>query len=73
MYEDIYAQIQEIEARLADDMTPLREKTSLSGRLRKLYRALGETQDISDDPLVDQWERDIEAGITPDLDATTAG
>lgn len=72
MYEDIYAQVQDIETRLADDTTPLRERTALSGRLRKLYRALGETQEISDDPLADQWERELDAGITPDLNATTA-
>lgn len=69
MYEDLYEQVRDIETQLADEMTPMRERTTLAARLRKLSRALGEKEEISDDPLVDQWERDLEEGRIPDLDA----
>ncbi len=71
MYEDLYERKAEIEIQLVDEMTPMRERTSLMARLRKLNKMLDEELEVSDDPLIDKWEAELESGVTPDLDEDT--
>lgn len=68
MYEDLYERKAEIVAQLEDDMTPMSEKSNLIARLEGINKILGEDLDYSADPLADKWEREIQAGIEPDLD-----
>jgi hypothetical protein len=68
MYEDLYERKAELEALLADEMTPMRERTTLMARLRRLNKILDEDLEVSDDPLVDKWEAELAAGRIPDLD-----
>lgn len=68
MYEDLYERKAEFQAQLEDDMTPLGEKSSLMARLERINKILGEDLDQVADPLVDKWEKQIQAGEEPDLD-----
>lgn len=68
MYEDMYAEKEELEARLAEGgLTGDLRQDALS-QLSRLSRALGEEDETRDD-LVDEWERALAEGRTPDLDA----
>ena len=69
MFEDIYDRKFELEKQLRDDATRFEDRRNISQSLRAIYKALGE-EDITqgEDPLIDKWERELAAGITPDLD-----
>ena len=67
MYEDLYERRAEIETALEDEVTPLRERSALTARLQNINKILDE-EEYTDDPLIDKWEAELEAGITPDLD-----
>lgn len=69
MYEDLIYRRDEIERNLnegeGDSKTQMRQ-------LSVINRVLGEAEEEQDD-LFDQWERDLEAGLIPDLNAMPAG
>lgn len=69
MYEDVYDRKVEIEGLLEDETLKFDERRMYSQKLRAIYKALGE-QDVTmgEDPLADKWERELAAGITPNLD-----
>ncbi len=72
MYEDAYERVRDLETLLDDPDIRQEERRNLSQRLRKLYKMLGETDEdkaIGEDPLIDQWEKDLDEGRMPDLDA----
>ena len=64
-YEDLYAQRVDI---MADIENRTGDQALLLTQLNSINRALGEETQSQDD-LFDQWEKDIEEGRTPDLDA----
>lgn len=69
MFEDVYEQKVDLERQLESDSIRLEEKRILSQRLRGIYKALGEYDlTMGEDPLIDKWEAELDAGITPDLD-----
>ena len=69
MFEDVYEERRSVLAQLEDEDIKSRERERLNGQLRRLNTALGEDPfEASSDPLVDKWLREIDAGITPDLD-----
>jgi len=65
LYEDLFSRKDEIEQAIENN-----EGTAESnlGMLNAIRKALGEDE-VSNDPLWDQWEADLEAGREPDLDA----
>ncbi len=65
MYEDVYARKAEIEDRIERGDGDGGENLEA---LNAVKRALGEDEQ-AEDALWDQWEADLEAGRTPDLDA----
>lgn len=67
MYEDLYYRKSELESALESGEKDI-DREGLLTQLNGVNRALGETEE-SYDPLVDQWERDIAEGRTPDLNA----
>lgn len=64
MYEDLLFKREEVERNLEEGVG---DKEILMKQLAALNRALEE--EVSEDDLIDQWERDLEAGRVPDLDA----
>lgn len=70
MYEDVYDRKQDLERQLDDETLRFEDRRNLSQTLRKIYEVLGEEEDavLGEDPLIDKWEQELEAGITPDLD-----
>jgi hypothetical protein len=69
MYEDLFAQRSEVESELEEGDG---ETEELLQRLNAINRALGD-EELPQDDLFDQWERDVEAGRIPDLDASPGG
>lgn len=69
MFEDLFAQKQEIEKELESDLGNSEE---LLRRYNTVTKALGE-EEVVQDELFEQWERDWEAGRVPDLDAMPGG
>jgi len=69
MYEDLFAQRDAIERDLKEGGG---DSEQLLQSLARINKALEEADYIEDD-LVDQWERDLEAGREPDLDAIPGG
>lgn len=68
MYADLYERKRELEAQLDDEDTRIDQQRQVSKRLRSIYKALGEEdQTMGEDPLIDKWERELEADIRPDL------
>jgi len=63
MYEDLYGKRLEIEMKLTDGDIEHQEALK---RINAINKVLGEHQQ-NDDPLVDEWEAEIEAGRIPDL------
>lgn len=66
MYEDLFFKKAELEDILENDDRENRE--NILEQLNVLNKALGEEYIVSD-PLVAQWEKDLEEGRIPDLDA----
>ena len=64
MWEDLYQRKNELEKQLDD--APMDEREHIMESLRGIYGALGIECDGEDD-LIDQWERELEEGLTPDL------
>lgn len=67
MTEDMLFSRQEIRAQLENEDTPIADRSNLWKRLHALDRALGNPTE-SQDPLIDEWERDLEEGRMPNLD-----
>lgn len=70
MHEDLLARKAEIEADLEDargDTEPLMRQ------LAAVNKALGDKEAIGEDDLIDEWERELEMGRVPDLDAMPGG
>jgi len=69
MFEDLLFRREEIERSLeegsADRQAAMRQLAIIDGVL--------ENKDVSEDDLFDQWERDLEEGRMPDLDAMPGG
>jgi hypothetical protein len=69
MFEDLMFRRQEIERGLeegsVDREASMRQLAIIDGVL--------ENKDVSEDDLFDQWERDLEEGRIPDLDAMPEG
>ena len=61
-YEDLYARKQDIEK----DLESNESDRSLLSQLNAIGKALGE-EDMEKDDLWDKWERELEAGLIPDL------
>lgn len=68
MYEDLYAR----RAEILDTIEHGSCSTETMQALNNLNAVLGE-QEYVQDALVDQWERDLAAGRTPDLNAEVVG
>lgn len=64
MYEDLLFRREEIQRSLEDNDG---DQKILMKQLALLNKALGDAE--SEDDLFDQWERDLEEGRIPDLDA----
>lgn len=72
MFEDVYERKADLEHQLEDGSLRLEERRSISTRLRGILRALGEHDwTMGEDPLIDKWEKELDAGIVPDLDEKT--
>ena len=73
MFEDLWLREAELAERASSDEGMVLNE--VQAQLQEIRRALGILEDFGvakvtgTDPLVDQWERDIAAGRTPDLDA----
>lgn len=65
MFEDLLFRREEIEKSLEDRTGG--DRQTLMRQLAIINGVLGEEE--TEDDLFDQWERDIEEGRTPDLDA----
>lgn len=69
MYEDAYEKKRDLETLLEDPDLKQEERRSISQKLRRVYKALGEKDEsMGEDPLADKWERELAEGKTPDLD-----
>jgi hypothetical protein len=65
-YEDMWAKKEMIEKELDED-TQGADRGELYRQLNSVHKALGlETE--SEDPLIDEWERDLAEGRIPDLE-----
>lgn len=68
MIEDLLVRKRDLIAALGDEDQPIKEQQELSRQLRGVLTALGDPVETGDE-LVDQWERDLEEGRVPDLEA----
>lgn len=66
MYEDLYERKAELEFALEEAETT-RERAPLLKQLESLQKALGE-EELVEDELWEQWERELSEGKEPDLD-----
>lgn len=68
-FEDLFARKQEIQNRFDDDDDEIgsEEQEALFAQLNRINKALGFDIAVQDE-LVAKWERELEAGIMPDLD-----
>ena len=69
MYEDLLTRKQSIESELHEDQREMNRAEELITQLNAIKRALGEKDEVVVDPLIDQWEKDLEEGRIPDLEA----
>ena len=67
MYEDLYYKWEGLRDMLDGDEKGL-DRSKLLDQYNALSKALGEDTEVAD-PLVAQWEKDLEEGRIPDLDA----
>ena len=67
MLADLYATQADLQDRLENTMDPA-ERHRLVSQLSSIARALGEPEEVADDPLIDEWERDLAEGRTPNLE-----
>lgn len=73
MFTDVYDRKTDLEEQLASDTLKFEERRSISTKLRAIYKALGEHDEtVGEDSLIDKWERELDAGITPDLNEGSA-
>jgi hypothetical protein len=68
MIEDLLTRKREILSALENDELSMKEQQELSRQMRAILSALGDPVE-TEDALVDQWERDLEEGRIPDLEA----
>ena len=76
MLEDLIFQRDEIMRKLnpekeEDGVYEPGERAHLRKQLSSINDALGVEPDLGDDPLIDAWERELEAGRMPDFSRTT--
>lgn len=64
---DLLVRKREILAELKNEDTRMRERQELIRQLHVVNEALGDPDEAEDD-LIDQWEKDLEEGRTPDLE-----
>lgn len=67
MYEDLYCKRSELES-LLDSNDPDIDRNNILEQLNGVNKALGEQEEV-EDPLAAQWEKDLEEGRIPDLNA----
>jgi predicted transcriptional regulator len=67
MFADLYVTQEDLQGRLENTMDPA-ERHRLVTQLGAIARALGEQEELVEDALIDEWERDLAEGRTPDLE-----
>jgi hypothetical protein len=70
-YEDLWVRKRSLDHQLEDASGS--DYYQLKRQLRGVHSALGLPVEIDYDPLIDKWERELEAGITPDLNEVYHG
>lgn len=65
-FEDLMAQRREVLEELDDEETRSEQAEVLFRQLNAINKALGFPEEVQDD-LIDEWERELEAGRVPDL------
>lgn len=65
-FEELMAQRKEILEELNDEDTRSEDVDRLFKALNSINKVLGLPEEVRDD-LIEEWERDLEAGRTPDL------
>jgi hypothetical protein len=68
MYEDLYVRRNELKEQMAESDSHV-DHAKATQALAAIDALLGEGSGETEDALVDQWERDLDAGIVPDLEA----
>lgn len=68
MIEDLLVRKRDLTTALEDEDQSIKEQQELSRQLRAVLTALGDPVETGDE-LIDQWERDLEEGRVPDLEA----
>lgn len=63
--EDLYAEKADLLQQLEDP--DLEDAIPIMQRINRLSEALGETDRVTDDPLIDKWEAQLARGEIPDL------
>lgn len=66
MFEDMLVRREDILEDLEETTDP-KERGSLRDQLQKIDKILGNEVELGEDDLIDEWERDLEAGRSPDL------
>jgi len=66
MFDDLLVQREEIMERLGKSMD-IRDRENLREKLHEINDVFGYKVDMGEDALIDEWERDLEAGKVPDL------
>lgn len=66
MFEDLLLQRERIIEKLRTHLDP-RERLDLKERLQEIDEVFDYKVELGEDELIDEWEKDIEAGRTPDL------
>ena len=66
MYEDLLLEKEEILDQLED--ADIREYRQLEKRLNSINNVLGEKTNISEDELIDQWEKELAEGKAPNFE-----
>lgn len=73
MLEDFLVERQRIIKLLDEGIRDLEERAELHDRLGEINELFGYEVDLGEDPLIDEWERDLESGRVPDLSKRTVG
>jgi len=65
MFEDLYVRRAELKEQMADGTVDNKKALKV---LSAINSVLGDNEEVFDDPLIDQWERDLAEGRIPDLE-----
>ena len=67
MFEDLLVRREKIREQL-ETYLETGERAILKEQLQDINEVFGTEGELGEDDLIDDWERDLEAGRTPDLD-----